>query len=107
MSDRMECYFRRLVDYVPGIRIGLLHVDGMPAAGVLCCDHESTRYLYNSGYDAGRAHLSVGILCKIYSLKDSIARGLKRYDFLKGHENYKRQLGGSPVAIHSCRIDLS
>jgi CelD/BcsL family acetyltransferase involved in cellulose biosynthesis len=107
MSDRMEAYFRLLAEYVPGMRIGFLDVDGMPAAGVLCCDHDGARYLYNSGYDNSLAHLSVGILCKIFSIRESIARGLKRYDFLKGNEIYKRQLGGSPVPIYSCMIDLS
>ena len=106
MSSRMEDYFRRLAEYVPGIRIGFLDVDGAPAAGVLCCDHEGTRYLYNSGYDNRLAQLSVGLLCKIFSIRESIARGLKRYDFLKGNEIYKRQLGGKPVPIYSCRIDL-
>lgn len=107
MSDRMELYFRLLADYVPGMRIGFLDVDGAPAAGVLCCDLEGTRYLYNSGYDSHLAPLSVGILCKILSIRESISRGLKRYDFLKGHETYKRQLGGRPVPIYSCKIELS
>lgn len=107
MSDRMESYFRLLAEYVPGMRIGFLDVDGTPAAGVLCCDHEGTRYLYNSGYDNNLAPLSVGILCKILSIRESIARGLKRYDFLKGNEIYKRQLGGKPVPIYRCQIELS
>jgi CelD/BcsL family acetyltransferase involved in cellulose biosynthesis len=49
----------------------------------------------------------VGILCKIFSIRESIARGLKRYDFLKGNEMYKRQLGGTPVPIYRCRIDMT
>jgi CelD/BcsL family acetyltransferase involved in cellulose biosynthesis len=107
MSEQMEAYFRLLAEYVPGMRIVFLDVDGTPAAGVLCCDHEGTRYLYNSGYDNNLAPLSVGILCKIFSIRESIARGLKRYDFLKGNEIYKRQLGGKPVPIYRCQIELS
>jgi CelD/BcsL family acetyltransferase involved in cellulose biosynthesis len=107
MSEQMEAYFRLLAEFVPGMRIGFLDVDGTPAAGVLCCDHEGTRYLYNSGYDNNLAPLSVGILCKIFSIRESIARGLKRYDFLKGNETYKRQLGGKPVPIYRCQIKLS
>jgi CelD/BcsL family acetyltransferase involved in cellulose biosynthesis len=107
MDARMEAYFRRLAEYVPETRIGFLSVDGRPAAAVWCCDFDGTRYLYNSGYDAGRSHLSVGILCKILSIRDAISRGLTKYDFLKGEEAYKLRLGGRPVPIYRCRIELS
>ena len=107
MDDRMESYFRLLAEQVSETRIGFLDVDGMPASAVWCCDHGGTRYLYNSGYDAHLSHLSVGILCKLLSIRDAIARGLSTYDFLKGDEVYKRQLGGQPVPIYNCRIDLS
>lgn len=107
MDARMEAYFRLLAEYVPGTRIGFLDVDESPAAAVWCCDHGGTRYLYNSGYDALLGRLSVGILCKILSIRDAIAAGLGAYDFLKGDEGYKRQLGGRPVPVHRCRIDLA
>lgn len=107
MDDRMESYFRLLAEQVSETRIGFLDVDGMPASAVWCCDHGGTRYLYNSGYDAHLSHLSVGILCKLLSIRDAIARGLSTYDFLKGDEVYKRQLGGQPVPIYRCRIELS
>lgn len=107
MDERMEAYFRLLAEYVPGLRIGFLDAEGAPAAAVLCCDQGTTRYLYNSGYDATLGHLSVGIVCKLMSIRESIARGLKRYDFLKGDETYKRQLGGRPVPVYRCRIELS
>jgi CelD/BcsL family acetyltransferase involved in cellulose biosynthesis len=107
MDERMEVFFRSLADSVPEMRIGFLDVDGMPAAAVLCCDYRFTRYLYNSGYDAALGHLSVGILCKLLSIREGMARELKAYDFLKGDETYKRQLGGKPVPIYRCRIDLS
>ncbi len=107
MDTRMEVFFRSLAAGVPEMRIGFLDVDGMPAAAVLCCDFRSTRYLYNSGYDGNLGHLSVGILCKLLSIQESIVSRLKAYDFLKGDETYKRQLGGKPVPIYRCRIDLT
>jgi CelD/BcsL family acetyltransferase involved in cellulose biosynthesis len=106
MDTAMEGYFRSLAERLPETRLGFLDIDGVPAAAVMCVDHRRTRYLYNSGFDAALNHLSVGILCKVLSIRDAVARGLKTYDFLKGEETYKRQLGGRPVALHRCRIDF-
>lgn len=106
MNRAMEGYFRSLAERLPEARIGVLGVDGMPAAAVMCFDHGCTRYLYNSGFDAARSHFGVGILCKVLSIREAMTRGLKRYDFLKGDETYKRQLGGRPVALYRCRIDF-
>ena len=107
MTARMEAFFRALVRRVPATRLGFLDVDGAAAAAVMCFDHGSTRYLYNSAFDSGLGSLSVGILCKILSIQDAISRGLAKYDFLKGNETYKRQLGGRSVPVYHCRIDLS
>ena len=106
MDPRMEGYFRRLAEYVSETRIGLLHVDGSVAAAVWCFDHGRTRYLYNSGYDADYSGLSVGLACKLLSIRDAMDNGLTTYDFLKGNETYKRRLGGVPMPLVRCRIDL-
>ncbi len=106
MNAGMEGFFRLLAELLPETRIGFLDVDAVPAAAIMCFDHRGTRYLYNSGFDAAIRHLSVGILCKVLSIRDAIARGVKRYDFLKGDETYKRHIGGRPVALYRCRIDL-
>jgi CelD/BcsL family acetyltransferase involved in cellulose biosynthesis len=107
MTGAMEGYFRSLAERLPETRIGLLDVDGTPAAAVMCFDHRGTRYLYNSGFDAELSHLSVGLLCKVLSIREAIARRLTTYDFLKGDEPYKRQLGGRPLALCRCRIDIA
>ncbi len=106
MDARMEAFFRRLTERVPGMCIGILSIGGIPVSGTLCCDHLGIRYLYNSAYDAGVSHLSVGLAAKLASIREGIDRGLNGYDFLKGEEPYKRQLGGRPVALVRCRIDL-
>jgi len=46
----------------------------------------------------------VGLLCKVLCIKDSIERGKKRFDFLKGQEAYKYRLGGREVPISNCQI---
>jgi CelD/BcsL family acetyltransferase involved in cellulose biosynthesis len=41
------------------------------------------------------------------SIQDAISRGLAKYDFLKGNETYKRQLGGSGMPVYHCRIETA
>jgi CelD/BcsL family acetyltransferase involved in cellulose biosynthesis len=63
-------------------------------------------YLYNSAYDPQYSSLSVGVLSKALNIKDSIERGKKRFDFLKGAEQYKYHLGGREVQLSSCQITI-
>ncbi len=48
--------------------------------------------------------MSVGVLSKVLCIKDSIERGKKKFDFLKGDERYKYHLGGQEVRLYRCRI---
>jgi CelD/BcsL family acetyltransferase involved in cellulose biosynthesis len=45
-------------------------------------------------------------MSKVLSLKDGIQSGLKTYDFLKGGERYKQRLGGIPLRLFHCRVEL-
>jgi CelD/BcsL family acetyltransferase involved in cellulose biosynthesis len=110
MTSQMEAYFRSLAESMAAhhmLKLAFLELDGQPAAAVLCFDNGSTVYLYNSGYDLRFSALSVGLLSKVLSIKDSIQRGRRKYDFLKGDEKYKRYLGGRPLPLFSYRIQLT
>ena len=50
--------------------------------------------------------MSVGVLSKALCIRDSIERGKKRFDFLKGDEHYKYHLGGQEVQLYRCLIKL-
>lgn len=109
MNDTMVGYFQALIHVlaVRGmLRLLFLQVAGEPAAGVLCFDYDGVRYLYNSGYDDRYEPLSVGILSKVFSIRDAVAAGCRHYDFLKGAEIYKRRIGGRELPLHQCRITL-
>ncbi len=110
MTTRMESFFNSLVlamAEIKVLRLCILELDAQPAATVLCFDYNGTLYLYNSGYDPLFSSLSVGLLCKILNIKDSIQRGIKRYDFLKGEETYKYRLGGQEVPLSRCELLLT
>ena len=109
MTERMECFFRSIAATMAEanlLRFGILGLDALPVAVVMCFDYNDSVYLYNSGYDTRYSSLSVGLLSKVLSIKDSIERGKKRYDFLKGAEVYKYRLGGRENPIYGCRMCL-
>ncbi len=109
MTHQMTGFFRALAKGLAEngmLKLFTLKIDAVPAAVVMCIDFRSTRYLYNNAYDQQFSRLSVGFLSKVLSLKDGIQSGLKAYDFLKGGEIYKKRLGGRPLQLYNCRVDL-
>ena len=109
MTARMERFFRLLADTLSQesiIKLYLLTLAGRTVAAVICFDFGSTTYLYNSGYDLRYRSLSVGMLSKVFSLKQSIDEGKKQFDLLKGGEPYKYRLGGKPLRLYRYGIEL-
>ncbi|MEN8230883.1 MAG: GNAT family N-acetyltransferase [Bacteroidota bacterium] len=109
MDIRMESYFRLLIKTLGKIgvlKIYLLEIKGKIAAASLCFDYQKTIFLYNSCYDPEYKQFSVGLLCNIFSIRNSIETGHRKYDFLKGDEPYKRRLGGREVRLSKARIKM-
>ena len=109
MTDQRASFFRSLANAMAETRIlklFFLELDETPAAAVMCFNYRSTVYLYNNGYDNRYRSLSVGLLSKVYTIQDSIQRGKNKYDFLKGTEAYKHRLGGKPVQLYRCEVEL-
>jgi CelD/BcsL family acetyltransferase involved in cellulose biosynthesis len=107
MNPQMESFFRSMIQAMSEegiLRLFFLKLDEALVAAALCFDYQDTVYLYNSGYDPRYSSLSVGLLCKILSIRHSIRLGRKKYDFLKGAEAYKSQLGGKEIQLSKCRI---
>jgi len=109
MTGRMASFFRSLATAMAAekmVRLFFLDLDGIAAATVMCFDYNATVYLYNNAYNEQFRALSVGLLCKVFSIRDSIERRRRTYDFLKGGEAYKDRLGGTPVTLYRCRVAL-
>jgi CelD/BcsL family acetyltransferase involved in cellulose biosynthesis len=110
MTDEMASFFRSMTEAMAAekmVRMYFLDVNEKPTASVICFDYNSRAYLYNNGFDVNFSTLSVGLLCKVFSIKDSIKNGKQKYDFLKGSETYKYRLGGQEVPLYECKIQLS
>jgi CelD/BcsL family acetyltransferase involved in cellulose biosynthesis len=109
MTDTMMAFFLRLAENLAAadlLKLYFLDLDSRPIAAALCIDDRSTVYLYNNGYDAAFRSLSIGVLSKVLTIKASIDDGRQTYDFLKGSEAYKKRLGGKPVNVLGCSLEL-
>jgi len=109
MSPKMESFFRSLAETMAEVgllRSGIVELDTIPIAMTMGFDYRDSHYLYNSAYDPHYNSLSVGLLCKVLCLKESIKRAKKKWDFLKGGEHYKYQLGGREVPLYRCQITI-
>ncbi len=80
-------------------RLYFLEVDGENVAACICFDYGGDFLLYNSGYEPAHSRLSVGLLNKALSIQTAIENNRKVFNFLKGNERYKYNLGGRDEAV--------
>ncbi|UCB42676.1 MAG: GNAT family N-acetyltransferase [Dehalococcoidales bacterium] len=109
MTAEMEKFFRYMADVIfkiGSLRLSVLELDNIPVAALIAFDYDDVTYLYNSAYDPKYSSLSVGVLSKAFCIRDSIERGKKKFDFLKGDERYKYHLGGQEVQLYRCQITI-
>ena len=108
MTPPREAFFRDVAAKFAEVGITnltFLEVDGTQVATSLSFSVGKTKYLYNSGYDPDRSWLAVGILNHALSLLESIRQGYEVYDFMRGNERYKYQLGAFDRHILTARLD--
>ena len=85
-------------------RLYFLEVDGTRVASCICFDHSGSYLLYNSGYDPEYSPLSVGLLNKALCIKEAIEEGRRAFDFLRGSERYKYDLGGTDRLLYRITV---
>ncbi|MBI4340285.1 MAG: GNAT family N-acetyltransferase [Chloroflexi bacterium] len=103
LTPERESFFRRMAEKLTAsgfFKLFLMEVSGVRVAGALCFDYGATRFLYNSGYNPAYYHLSVGLLLNALSLCQAIEEGKAYFDFLRGDEPYKYDLGAKDVNLY-------
>ena len=98
-----EQFFRSIAREMA--RIGVfnlffLELNGERVAAAICFDYGTARLLYNSGFNPAYGYYSVGLLLKALCLKDAIEEGKAYFDFLRGSEPYKYDLGGKDRTLY-------
>ncbi len=108
MTPQMEGFFRDLARefHQEGwLDLSFLKIKGKEVAAFFSFNFQDTYYLYNSGYDPDYGKLSPGIVLAAYSIQEAIKKGKKRFNFLRGREDYKYRLGGQEEKIFKIRVD--
>lgn len=107
LTPRRETFFRSLSEELGKqgwLRLYFLELEHKRVATAFCCNFNGTLYLYNSGFEPSYQGISVGLLCKALTIQAAISEGIRVYDFLRGAEDYKSDLGGKPVPVYRCTI---
>lgn len=110
MTEEMERFFRAIVSALTAeeqVELLFLALGGVRVAAVLCFCADDESLLYNSGYDPDYAYLSVGLLSKALALRKAIEEGKQRFDFLRGREPYKYDLGATDRPVYRCTVRRS
>jgi CelD/BcsL family acetyltransferase involved in cellulose biosynthesis len=96
-------FFARLFELMSGdgtLDLRFLEVDGRRIAAGVGFDHAGSVYYYNAGVDPDARDLSPGIVMVERYVRDALARGKERLDFLRGNEPYKYEWGAVDEPIH-------
>lgn len=97
MDDRMERFFREIAGRflsAGNLRLSFLSVGGADIASAFQLEWNGSLLLYNSGFDPGYRRVSPGLVLLARCIEEAIGRGGREYDFLRGRERYKYDLGG-------------
>lgn len=77
-----------------------LEFDGRLIAATFSFRFDGVLYLYNSAYDLGLRTISPGLILVAKLIERSINEHLRRFDFLRGRERYKYDLGAEALPLH-------
>ena len=110
MTPERERFFYRIAErtaQLGALRLFFLELDGKPVATTLCFDYGTSRLLYNSGYDPAYSYYSVGLLLNALALRHAIEQGKRYFDFMRGPEPYKYDLGGHDRILYRMVVKRS
>ena len=110
MTPQRESFFRNVIAAMAElgtVRLFFMELEGQPVASALCFDYGSSRMLYNSGFNPEYSYYSVGLLLKALCIRDAVEAGLPFFDFLRGDEPYKYDLGGKDYPLYRMVVKRS
>ncbi len=108
LTSNREFFFRDIATELGNkdwLKLYFLEIDKTRVATTLCFNYSDTLSLYNSGFEPSYSNLSVGLVAKALTIREAIQMGVKKFDFLRGDEEYKEHLGGHLIRVYRCTMD--
>lgn len=107
MRPAREAFFRDVAATLQPLgmlSLDFLELEGRPIAATISFRYDGVFYLYNSAYDLALRPISPGLILVARLIQRSIEERARRFDFLRGRERYKYDLGAEPLPLHSIVI---
>lgn len=107
MTEARERFFTEIMEIAAErghLKLSMLELDGVRVAACVSFDYGDAYLLYNSGYDPTHSQLSVGLVNKARAIKDAIESGKRTFNFLRGVERYKYDLGAEDRSVYAIQI---
>ena len=106
-EQRKKFFIQMLNNFadIDQLRILCLYDDQKLISACIVIDYDETYFLYNNAYSLMYNSFSVGLVSKIFAIKESIDRNKKTFNFLRGNEKYKYSLGGVDIKLFNVRIN--
>ena len=105
MNDEVTAFFSSLLT-MKGWKIYYLEVDNAIAACCFVYEDEVGSYLYNSSKNNTFNEVNPGIIIIDKIIEQLISKEFTFFDFLKGTERYKFDLGGISTQLYDIEITL-
>jgi CelD/BcsL family acetyltransferase involved in cellulose biosynthesis len=107
MDGTMAAFFREVAEgfLASGrLRLAFLSSRGVDVASLFQFRTDGALLLYNSGYDPEFRAANPGLVLIARSIGQAVEEGCSEYDFLRGTERYKYDLGGVDRAVYRLTV---
>ncbi len=88
------------------LQLAFLLIEGEPAATYLNFTVNDRVMVYNSGHNPALSAYSPGIVLLARLIEYAVMHGYRTFDFLRGDESYKYDLGGQDTQVNSLTITV-
>ena len=86
------------------LRLYRLRLNGRTIAALYSLLRGTTLFCYLQGYDPELAWLSPGTQLTFFAIEDALELGIRKFDFLRGQEAYKRHWRVTPEDTYRVQL---